>query len=100
MDARGSVPGVFALWRAPAMALPRMAERDRRRNRRGTFGTSRANTVSSVTARTPAISSVQSRQCFRVAHIGPFTTQFNRFHFFTRLSEFADRVCQFVFAAW
>ena len=43
---------------------------------------------------------IQLRENFRVANICPFARELERFHFFTGLSEVADRIGQFVFAAW
>src|SRR4029077_7017003 len=47
---------------------------------------------------------IQARENLRIAHIGPFTGQFERFNYPSRsvlagLGEFANRVGQFVFAA-
>src|ERR1700682_1550082 len=42
---------------------------------------------------------IQFRQNLRIAHVGPFADQFERFHFFARLGELANRIGQFVFAA-
>ena len=43
---------------------------------------------------------IQSRENFRIADICPFTSELERFHFFTGMSKVADSIGQFVFAAW
>lgn len=40
---------------------------------------------------------IQSREDFRIAHIGPFAGELDRFHFFSGKCEIANCVGQFVF---
>src|SRR5437899_11456720 len=52
-----------------------------------------------VANRMPMFLSIQLRENFRVAHIGPFSSQLERQHFFAGLREIANRVGQFVLTA-
>src|SRR3979411_326498 len=142
MDAGRAFPFLSALRVPAAVAVARMAARDRGRNRRGTAG--RASRASALRSTTTFLSSraaktareltrtgrshqdpnllprtdrevaqrnqraascecevplrlrrngmtrfssgaIQFRQSLRIAHVGPFTDQFERFHFFARL---------------
>src|SRR5438093_1432206 len=52
------------------------------------------------TGRMPMFLLIQSREDFRIAHIGPFAGELERLHFLLGLREIANCVRQLVFPAW